>query len=105
MTADELKKLVSSSDFYDRYNKAKHWDFLPVMAKRAMQSAEFNEIQHIAEEKVKALGNSLYADGTIIEGCAISYDPSTKKANLDGGRVFLDGLIYEVEIYGKSQRV
>ena len=97
MTADELKKLVSSSDFYDRYNKAKHWDFLPVMAKRAMQSAEFNEIQHIAEEKVKALGNSLYADGTIIEGCAISYDPSTKKANLDGGRVFLDGLIYEFE--------
>ena len=51
MTADELKKLVGSSDFYDRYDKAKHWDFLPVMAKRAMQSAEFNEIQHIAEKR------------------------------------------------------
>ena len=62
MTADELKKLVGSSDFYDRYDKAKHWDFLPVMAKHAMQSAEFNEIQHIAEEKVKALGNSLYSE-------------------------------------------
>ncbi|MBQ3693293.1 MAG: DUF4815 domain-containing protein, partial [Synergistaceae bacterium] len=97
MTAEELKKLIGSSDFYDRYDKSKGWEFLPVMAKRAMQSAEFNEIQHIAEEKVKALGNSLYADGTIIEGCAISYDPSTKKANLDGGRVFLDGLIYEIE--------
>ncbi len=97
MTADELKKLVGSSDFYDRYDKAKHWDFLPVMAKHAMQSAEFNEIQHIAEEKVKALGNSLYADGTIIEGCAISYEPSSNIANLEGGRVFLDGLIYEVE--------
>lgn len=97
MTAEELKKLIGSSDFYDRFDKSKGWEFLPVMAKRAMQSAEFNEIQHIAEEKVKALGNSLYADGTIIEGCAISYDPSTKKANLDGGRVFLDGLIYEIE--------
>lgn len=97
MTADELKKLVGSQDFYDRYDKSKHWDFLPVMAKHAMQSAEFNEIQHIAEEKVKALGNSLYADGTIIEGCAISYEPSSNIANLEGGRVFLDGLIYEVE--------
>ena len=97
MTSEELRKLIGSSDFYDRFDKSKGWEFLPVMAKRAMQSAEFNEIQHIAEEKIKALGNSLYADGTIIEGCAISYDPSAKKANLDSGRVFLDGLVYEVE--------
>ena len=97
MTAEELKKLIGSSDFYDRYDKSKGWEFLPVMAKRAMQSAEFNEIQHIAEEKVKALGNSLYADGTIIEGCAISYEPDSNIANLEGGRVFLDGLIYDVE--------
>ncbi|MBQ9573893.1 MAG: DUF4815 domain-containing protein, partial [Synergistaceae bacterium] len=97
MTADEMKQIVASQDFYDRYDKSKNWDFLPVLAGRAMQSAEFNEIQHIAEEKVKALGNSLYADGTIIEGCALSYDPSTKKANLDSGRIFLDGLVYNVE--------
>ena len=49
MTADELKELMSSSDFYDRYDKSKNWDFLGVMAGRAMQSAEFNEIQHILE--------------------------------------------------------
>ena len=97
MTADELKELMSSSDFYDRYDKSKNWDFLGVMAGRAMQSAEFNEIQHILEEKVKALGNSLYAEGTVIEGCAIAFDASTQKVNLDEGRVFLDGLIYEVE--------
>ena len=70
MTADEIKTLTASTSFYDRYNKDGNWDFLAVLAGRPMQSAEFNEIQHIAEEKVKALGNSLYADVTIIEGCA-----------------------------------
>ena len=38
-----------------------------------------------------------YADGTIIECCAIFYEPTSNIANLEGGRVFLDGLIYEVE--------
>ena len=97
MTAEELKKLMHSSDFYDRYKKSDKWDFLGVLAGRAMQSAEFNEIQHILEEKIKSLGNTFYAEGTIIEGCAISFDTTNKKVNLDAGRVFLDGLVYEVE--------
>ena len=97
MTADEIKELTQSGSYYNRYDKAKHWEHIAVLAGRPMQSAEFNEIQMIADDKIKALGNSLYADGTIIEGCAISYDPNTKKANLDGGRIFLDGLIYTVK--------
>lgn len=97
MTADEIKELINSSSFYDRFDKSKHWDFLGVMAGRAMQSAEFNEIQHILEEKIKAIGNSLYAEGTIIEGCSISYDTEKKLINADAGRVFLDGLVYDVE--------
>ena len=97
MTADEIKTLLKSQNYYDRYDKAKNWDFIGVMAGRVMQSAEFNEIQHILEEKIKALGNSLYADGTIIEGCAITFDTQAMKANLEAGRVFLDGLVYEVE--------
>ena len=97
MTADEIKTLMKSGDFYDRYDKNKKWDFLGVMAGRAMQSAEFNEIQHILEDKIKSLGNALYADGTIIEGCSISYDSENKIAKLEAGRVFIDGLVYDVE--------
>ena len=97
MTADELKQLMKSPNFYDRYDKSKKWDFLGVMAGRAMQSAEFNEIQHILEEKIKSIGNALYADGTVIEGCAISYDTTNKIAKLEAGKIFLDGLVYDVE--------
>ncbi len=97
MTADEIKALVKHSDFYDRYDKSKNWDFVAVIAGRAMQSPEINEIQHIFDEKIKSLGNALYADGTIIEGCAISFEPEQKRANLTEGRIFLDGLVYQVK--------
>ena len=97
MTADELKQLINSPNFYDRYEKNKNWDFLGVMAGRAMQSAEFNEIQHILEDKIKTIGNSLYSDGAIIDGCAISYDTTNKIVKLEAGKVFLDGLVYDVE--------
>ena len=97
MTAEEIKSLVSSSNYYNRFDKSKNWDFISVMAGRAMQSAEFNEIQNILDEKIRALGKSFYADGTVIEGCAISYDTENKKVNADAGRVCLDGLIYDLK--------
>lgn len=97
MTAAEISKLINSPNFYDRYDETKKWDYVGVMAGRAMQSAEFNEIQHVLEDKIKSLGKALYADGTIIEGCAISYDTESKIAKLEAGRVFLDGLVYKVE--------
>ena len=97
MTADEIKTLLKSPDYYNRYNKAKNWSHVAVLAGRAMQSAEINESQLIAEDKIKAIGSSLYADGTIIKGCAITLDTNAKKASLEAGRIFLDGLVYEVE--------
>ena len=97
MAVDELKALVSNADYYNRYDKDKHWDRIAVIAGRAMQAAEFNELQEIFEEKIKGIGNALYAEGTVIEGCDISFDPETKTVNANGGRIFLDGLVYEVE--------
>ena len=97
MTADEIKALTKSKDYYNRYDKSKKWRFISILAGRAMQSAEINEIQHIFEDKIKALGNAIYHDGSIIEGCTVSYSPASRKANLDSGRVVIDGLIYDVE--------
>ena len=97
MTADEIKQIVNSPYYYDRYDKNKHWDYVSVLSGRPMQSAEFNEIQHIAEEKIKSLGEALYEHGTIIDGCELSFNSSTKKATLKAGRIFLDGIVYAVE--------
>ena len=97
MKNTELKALMNHPDYYNRYEREKNWDYIGIISGRAMQGAEANEMQHILEEKVKSLGNALYVDGTIVEGCEITLDTSLKVAHLAGGRVFIDGLVHDVK--------
>ena len=96
MSGEEIKNLIGVADYYDRYNKDKNWDSVSVLAGRVLQAAEINEIQSILEAKTKAIGSSIYEQGMIIDGCGISYNSSSKKATLNAGLIFLDGLVYEV---------
>ena len=48
------------------------------------------------DESIKALGDAFYAEGHIIEGCAISYDANTSTVNCDAGKIVMGGLIYSV---------
>ena len=80
MTGEEIKSLIGVTDYYNRYEKDKKWDYVALLVGRATQAAEINEIQNISEEKTKSIGKSLYEEGMIIEGCGISYNLSTKKA-------------------------
>lgn len=96
MTGEEIKELIGISNYYNRYNKSKSWDYVAVLVGRATQAAEINEIQNILEEKTKAVSSSLYEEGMIIDGCRISYNSSNKQATLNAGLIFLDGLVYEV---------
>ncbi len=97
MKSEELKALVKHPDYHNRFDISKKWDYISIISGRAMQGAEANEIQHILEEKIKSLGNALYVDGTVIEGCEITLDANLKVAHMTGGRVFIAGLVHEVE--------
>ena len=97
MNAEELKALVGDPEFYDRWAKEGRWSFIATLAGRHMQSAEQNELQHVLEEKIRAVGRATYADGTILRGCAITIDRDVKVARMDAGLVVIDGLPYEVE--------
>lgn len=96
MTGEELKSLIGVADYYNRYDKAKNWDYVAILVGRATQAAEINEIQNIFEDKLKAVGSSVYEQGMIIDGGGISYSSSSRKATLQAGLIFLDGLVYEV---------
>lgn len=97
MDASELKSQIGHGDYYNRYRKDKKWSYIGLIAGRAIQSAEANEVQNIIEDKIKALGNAIYSEGAVISGCDISLNTELKVARLEPGRVFLDGLVYEVE--------
>ncbi len=96
MNGEELKSLVGIAEYYNRYDKAKNWDYVAVIVGRATQAAEINEIQNIFEDKLKSVSSSIYEQGMIIDGCRISYNSSSGKAALQAGSIFLDGLVYEV---------
>ena len=96
MSGEEIKNLIGVADYYNRYNKDKSWDSVAVLVGRVLQAAEINEIQSILEAKTKAIGQSLYEDGMIIDGCGIYYNSSSRKATLNAGLIFLDGLVYEI---------
>ena len=96
MTSDEIKELVNSPDYYNRFDKNKNWEYILLFVGRPTQAAEINELQNLLEEKIKAIGKSFYEDEIIISGCEISVNTSTKKATIEAGKFFLDGLIYEV---------
>ena len=96
MSGEEIKNLIGVADYYNRYNKDKSWDSVAVLVGRVLQAAEINEIQSILEAKTKAIGQSLYEDGMIIDGCGISYNSSSRKATLNAGLIFLNGLVHEV---------
>ena len=96
MTGEELKSLIGVADYYNRYDKAKNWDYVAILVGRATQAAEINEIQNIFEDKLKSVGSSVYEQGMIIDGCGISYSSSSRKATLQAGLIVLDGLVYEV---------
>lgn len=95
MTGEEIKNLIGVTDYYNRYNKDKNWNYVALLAGRATQAAEINEIQNLLEEKTKSIGKSLYEEGMIIEGCGILY--ASSKAMLNKGAIFLDGLVYWVD--------
>ena len=96
MTGDEIKRLIGVPEYYNRYDQETGWDCVAVLVGRATQAAEINELQSILEDKTKAVGLSLYEDGMIINGCEISYNSSSRKATLQAGRIFLDGLVNDI---------
>ena len=94
LTGEEIKNLIGVANYYNRYDKAKNWDYVAILVERATQAAEINEIQNILEDKTKAVGSSLYEEGMLIDGCGISY--SSPNITLAAGLIFLDGLVHEV---------
>ena len=47
-------------------------------------------------KNISELGNTLYPNGYILEGCLVSYNASKKLAQCDSGKVVFNGLVYDV---------
>jgi len=82
-------------DYYNRYDRSKKWKEILFLSKRAVQSAEFNELQKIIRDDFKAFAESLYKDGNLLEGGNIKIDKG--KIYLEEGKTIYKGYIVDIE--------
>lgn len=84
-----------NAPYYDDYNPDKEYTQLLALPGRAEQAREFTQIQSIQRDFLGRLGDSLYKEGTIIDGCTLII--TDKTAIISSGRIYLNGLIRIVD--------
>lgn len=82
--------------YYNRYDPSKQWVELMAVPGRRLQSAEINEIQALSLHRDKMLGDALFGAGHILEGCQLVLAPDRTSATISPGRVYYEGMVYDV---------
>lgn len=65
--------------FYDDYNEDKQYYRILFRPGTAVQARELTQLQTILQRQISRFGNSVYKDGTIIEGCTFSQYPGIEQ--------------------------
>lgn len=84
---------MALDNFYDRTDPAKNYERHLFRAGYGLQSAELNEIQQAAISRVQSIGDALFKDGDIIKDCACLVDADTGEVTLNGGALYLRGMV------------
>jgi hypothetical protein len=66
----ELQTNFNIAPFYDDYDEDKQYYRILFRPATAVQARELTQLQTILQKQISRFGNSIYKDGSIIEGCA-----------------------------------
>lgn len=88
------------SPYWDDFDPAK--DFYRILFKPgvAVQARELTQLQTILQQQVERFGSHILKDGTIVTGCAFSFDPNYSFVKLPD--LQLDGQPVSVATYGNT---
>lgn len=87
---------LTKEPYNDDYDPSKGYTKIVAVPGRAEQAREFTQAQDILQDHLSRLGNAVFTNGDIIDGCALIIQEGTQ-ANISSGRIFLDGLIRIVD--------
>lgn len=90
-----MAKIYNDSPYLEYYDKNKGYVKLLAVPERGAQSVEWNIMQSMLLSFIKDIGDSIYKDGNIVEGCSFKIEGNTIK--IESGRVYMDGLIHNIE--------
>lgn len=79
--------------YYNRHDPAENFDMHLFRAGKVLQSAELNEIQSRAHERLRGVADALFNDGDIVRDAGIYIDVAAGVARLESGAVYLSGAV------------
>ena len=75
MAGSELQTDLSIAPYFDDYDEDKQYYRILFRPSFAVQARELTQIQTILQRQITRFGNSIYKDGSIVEGCNFSTYP------------------------------
>jgi len=72
----DLQTNLNVAPYYDDYDEDKQYYKILFRPGTAVQARELTQIQTILQKQISRFGDSVYKDGTVIEGCNFSTYPS-----------------------------
>lgn len=81
------------SQYYSRFDEAKHYDEHLFIAGRGLQSAELNEIQKQASARLKNVADALFKDGDVIRDARVVVSLDTGDVTCQSGAIYLRGAV------------
>ena len=70
-----LKTDLSRSPYFDDYLVNKNFYRVLYRPGVAVQARELNQMQSILQDQISKFGRHVFKDGSVVEGCAFSFDP------------------------------
>lgn len=79
--------------YYNRFDAQKHYDQHLFRAGDVLQSAEMNEIQSSAQNRLRGIADAIFKDGDVIRDARIIVNSETGSTNCESGAVYLKGAV------------
>lgn len=81
------------AQYYSRFNPAKNYEQHLFVAGRGLQSAELNEIQLSAANRIRGIADALFKDGDIVRDASVSVDAASGVTQCAAGAIYLRGAV------------
>ena len=89
-------RTYSAAPYYDDYDESKDYVQVVATAGNYAQAREFTQIGTMYRDFLARLGDAIFSDGQIISGCELYVTADKKKAVVNPGSIYLDGLVRNI---------
>jgi len=79
--------------YYNRFDPDKNYERHMFRAGKVLQSAELNEIQDAAAQRMRTIGDALFKDGDVVRDARVVVDQNTGAVTCESGAIYLDGAV------------